>query len=114
MDDLILRLVIVGGAALAVAIYALVARRFRTRTRRRIASTGLTPGTYLFTSAGCEECARARQLLDQRVGVGGYSEIAWESEPRVFDRLGVRAVPSTLVVAEDGSGLWHAGVPGNP
>lgn len=114
MDDLTTRLVVVGVTVVAVVVLSLVLRHLRSRPRRSIATTGLRPGTYLFTSAGCEECDRARRLLADRSGVGGFVEVAWERDPAVFDRLGVDAVPSTLIVAENGSGVWHAGIPRNP
>ena len=58
--------------------------------------TGLDPGTYLFTSARCAECAVARSQLES------FTEISWEGQPDVFNRLGVTAVPSTLVVDSAG------------
>ena len=114
MDDLTVRLLVVLGAAVAVAVFAVVLQRVRSRPRRVIASTGLTPGAYLFTSVDCGECSRARTRLAELLGDSGYTEVAWESEPEVFQRLEVPAVPSTLLVAADGSGVWHAGVPLDP
>nr|PZN35840.1 MAG: hypothetical protein DIU67_02180 [Actinomycetota bacterium] len=104
-------MVVVGGAALAVAVFAWAWNRARSRPRRRIASTGLGAGVYLFTSAGCDQCARARELLTASLGEGGFTEIPWERQADVFDRLGIKAAPSTLVVKGDGSGVWYAGVP---
>ena len=114
MDDLTVRLVAIAVAAVVVALFASVLKRVRSRPLRSIAVTGLEPGTYLFTSGDCSECARARTRLAESTGPRGYTEVAWESEPGVFQRLEVDAVPSTLVVADDGSGVWHAGGPRNP
>jgi hypothetical protein len=111
MDDLTVRLLIVGAAVLAVVVAAAVAGR-RPRGRRSIADTGLAAGIYLFTSGGCDQCAEARDRLARIVGGAGYTEVPWESEPATFERLAVRQAPSTLVVAADGSGTWHPGVPG--
>jgi hypothetical protein len=32
------------------------------------------------------------------VGSGGFREIAWESEPGVFEELAIAAVPAILIV----------------
>lgn len=114
MDDLTLRLAVLVVVGIAVAVFALVRRRLRERPRRTISATGLAPGAYLFTSGDCAECANARSMITKRLGSDGFTEVAWESEPGIFERLGVTAVPSSLLVAPDGSGVWHAGVPRNP
>ena len=114
MGDIAVRLAAVAVAGLAVAVFAYMLRRIRDRPRRLILLTGLQPGAYLFTSGDCGECARARSSLAEALGPAGFTEIPWESEPGIFQRLDVSAVPSTLIVAADGSGVWHAGVPRNP
>lgn len=111
MDDLTIRLVVVGVTALLVVLAAAATGR-RSRARRLIADTGLAAGIYLFTSGGCGQCAEARDRLAGIVGEAGYTEVPWEKEPATFERLAVGQAPSTLVVAPDGSGTWHPGVPG--
>ncbi len=105
MGELAVRLGIVLVAGLVVAILAFALKRRRARPARIIAFTGLGPGTYLFTSASCAECSRARVSLDD------FTEISWEEKPEVFNRLGVSAVPSTLVVDSTGAGAWQAWPP---
>ncbi len=105
MGDTTVRVLIVLGAGLAVAIFALVLQGLRSRPTRVIANTGLTPGTYLFTSATCQECSNARSALED------FVEISWEERPDVFSRLEVTKVPSTLVVDSAGSGTWRAWSP---
>jgi hypothetical protein len=110
MDDLTVRLIVVGSAAALVVIVAVLTGR-RPRVRRSIDDTGLPAGIYLFTSGGCGQCAEARDRLAGVVGESGYTEVPWENEPATFERLGVGQAPSTLVVGPDGSGTWYAGVP---
>lgn len=105
MGDTTVRLLIVLGATLAVAIFTLILHRRRSRPTRVIANAGLSPGTYLFTSATCLECSRARSALEN------FVEISWEERPDVFSRLHVTAVPSTLVVDSTGRGTWRAWSP---
>lgn len=110
MDDLVVRIAVVTSVALAVAVVLALMRR-RGAAPRRIPSSGLAPGTYLFTSASCDECDIARRRLDRLIGEENYTELAWEADPAVFGRLGVDEAPSTLFVRPDGSGIWQRGVP---
>lgn len=114
MGDLTLRLVVIATVGVAVAVFAFVLRKVRTRPRRIIPSTGLAPGVYLLTSAACVECSQARAKLSDMLGREGFTELPWEAQSQTYQRLGITAVPSTLLVAPDGSGVWHAGVPRNP
>ncbi len=111
MDDVLFRLIVVlAGTGVVIAVSAVLSARKR-RPSRAVASSGLAPGFYLFSSIDCGECASARRRLDSAVGGDGYTEITFEAGSAEFDRLGITEVPSTLVVAEDGSAMWHRGVP---
>ncbi len=105
MDDIAVRLLIVLGSGVLVAVFAFVFKRRRSRPTRVIAQTGLTAGTYLFTSATCRECLEARSSL------AGFIEISWEESPEIFNRLEVTAVPSTLTVDPSGTGSWRVWSP---
>lgn len=120
MDETLLRLVVVlTGTLVVVAVSAVLKTRAR-RPSRAVTDSGLAQGIYLLSSGNCGECVAARARLDRAVGPDHYTEITWEAEPGEFDRLRIAEVPSTLVVAEDGSAVWHSGVPsgiaklGNP
>lgn len=104
MDDPIVRLAAVLGAVAVVFGVKWVNSR-RSNRGRAIASTGLAPGIYLFTSTTCGDCEVARNRLADRE----FIDVAWEERPEEFERLGVTDVPSTLVVAKDGSGIWRPG-----
>jgi hypothetical protein len=111
MDELWTRIFLIAVALLMAAMVVAVRRKMALSAPRRLGATGLQAGVYLFTSADCAECALARAKLDTRTGEGGYREIAWETEPEFFTRLGVDAVPATMIVEADGSArLW----PGQP
>lgn len=88
-----------------------VRRKMTSSSPRPLPATDLDTGVYLFTSADCNECALARAKLEDRLGEGGYAEIAWEERPELFADLGVDAVPATMVVAADGSALLWPGQP---
>lgn len=107
MDEIWVRLALIGGA-LAVAGLVTIALRARAKGKpRRMEATGLPPGVYLFTSEACADCGSVRRALGQALGDAGFVERSWEEEPGLFHRLGVDAVPATLVVEPDGSGtLW--------
>lgn len=99
-------------AILAVVVVAVIylARRRPVLTSRELTATGMPRGTYLLTSDGCDTCERAREALTRRDV--HYTELSWQKNPEVFDRLGIDAVPSVVVVGEDGSGRWwRGGVP---
>lgn len=110
MDEPLVRLAVVAVAAVMVVGFALFRKRRSTLDTRRIEHPGLSPGVYLFSSDTCVDCQTARRALESQVG-SDYTEISWESDRERFDELGIRDVPSTLVVGEDGSGLWFPGVP---
>ena len=111
MNEVWIRLFLVAGALVAaLAVVALLRTRVRERPET-IASVGLSPGVYLFTSAACLDCAPARQSLLDALGAGGFTEISWESGPETFDELGVTAVPATLIVRGDRDAKLYPGQP---
>lgn len=101
------RLVIVGVVAVLVVAAILVLRRRPVIRSRPLTGTGLPPGTYLLTSDGCDTCRRARDTLTRRQVA--YTELSWEKNPDLFERLQVDAVPSVLRIDERGDGTWYRG-----
>ncbi len=101
MDDLTVRLLVVGGAVLVAAVGALATRRWQRPSHPAvdIAGLGLPDGIVVFTSTDCGNCAETRS----RVAATGapVREVTWELESAMIERAGVTAVPLTLVV-EDG------------
>lgn len=111
MDEFWVRLSLVGGALLVAFVLTLVLRARAAKTPLKIAATGLKEGIYLFSSSTCADCATAREYLGDKLGNDGFGERSWETEPGLFSRLGVEAVPATVIVDREGAGqLW----PGHP
>ncbi len=110
MNDVWLRLAIVAGVVAISLLIILMTRRRPGQSEARDGG-GLDPGIYLFTSATCSDCAGARARLAHMLGSAGYVEIKWEDEPGLFTRLGIDAVPCTVVVGEDGSASLNPGMP---
>ena len=111
IDDALARIALVL-AVLLIALIFSVAIRLRNRPRPRpVKDHDLEPGLYLFTSATCEDCAPARRTVRAALGEEGFTELDWESSPGAFTRLGVGAVPSTIVVGENGSAMLFPGPP---
>lgn len=111
MDELWLRVVLVGTAlVVTAAVSYLLARRSGTKPRR-VNTGSMEPGVYLFTSATCADCAPAREKLRKALGDHGFHEVSWEDQPRVLQDLGVDAVPATLIVGEGGWGTLYPGRP---
>jgi hypothetical protein len=98
MSDPLIRLLIVVGVALVAGIVVMALRKRAAGGEVRLDQDLLGPGTYLFTSASCAGCSPARERLVGTVGSGGFREIAWESEPGVFEELAIAAVPAILIV----------------
>lgn len=101
------RIVVVLVVAALVAGAVMVARRRPVPRPRRIAAPGLGAGVYLFTSRDCTACSRARTALEDRTR--GFEELAWDTHPDWFETLGIDAVPSVVIVADDGTGRWFRG-----
>lgn len=109
MDEIWLRLLVVGAVAGAALTWARLGRSTTARRRRSSTFPGLGPGVVVFTSRSCSTCDRARSVLD-RMQVP-YREIEFESQPEIFTRLRVSRVPTVGEVRTDGSGWVAAGVP---
>ncbi|HLU53279.1 MAG TPA: hypothetical protein VK011_06795 [Acidimicrobiia bacterium] len=104
------RLIVVLVVAAVVVGAVLVLRRRPLVSARPIDASGLTSGVYLLTSDECDTCIRARNELVRR-GVP-HTELSWQKNPDVFERLRIDAVPSVIEVAADGSATWwRGGVP---
>ena len=112
MSEIGARLVWVLGAVVVAVAAILILRKHGQRRRSvRIHQTALGAGIYLFTSATCPDCETARSLLAGAIGLSGFVEKSWESDPGLFSDIGVRAVPATLIVTDaDDSTLF----PGRP
>lgn len=111
MDEFWARAAVVTGA-LAVAGVVVAIQRWRARRPvRLVGDTGLPPGVYLFTSAECDSCRRARESLDTEMGPTGYRELTWNDDADRFDSIGVDGVPTVLVVSQDGRGRLYRGQP---
>ena len=108
MPETVVRLILVL-AVLGVVAVAVTVMRMRARSSsRRVSQPDLEAGVYLFTSATCLDCERAREVVLTRFGPSGFTELAWEQSPEVFARLSIDKVPSTLLVEETGSArLWE-------
>ncbi len=103
------RALIVLAVAAVVALVVVALRRLPRTRPRTIPAPGLEPGVYLLTSGGCETCEAARATL--RARGAAFTEMSWEDEPEVFQRLGIDAVPSVLVVDNGRGRWWRGGVP---
>ena len=102
------RALIVLAAVVAVLLVVMLLRRL-PRPSRTLTAPGMADGTYLFTSAGCETCTRARDELARRGAA--FDEVKWTDQPEVFDRLGIDAVPSVVVVRGGRGRWWRGAVP---
>lgn len=111
MDEIWLRVALIGGALAVAASVTMFLRWRATGSPSEVEDVGLDVGVYLFTSSACPDCASVRRTLTEELGGEGFEEVRWEEDPGLFHRLGIDAVPATLVVNRDGSGmLW----PGRP
>lgn len=109
MDDLALRLGLVGGAVAAALVIAWYLHRRDRGSGRPVVDARLPPGFHYFSSRTCDTCRSARSTLDRLLGAGGYTEHEWERDPEVFQRIGVDEVPAMVVVGEDGSARLYSG-----
>jgi hypothetical protein len=110
MSEVATRLVIV--AAIVLAVFLLSWARRLPRVGADRLATSLQPGVYLFSSNSCLECDPARVRLLEHLGLEGFVEIDWESDREHFDRTGIDAVPTTVLVREDGTATFVEGIPG--
>lgn len=101
------RVLVVIAVAAVVAMVVLFARRRPRTSVRPIVVEELAPGVYLFSSADCDACARARAQLTARAET--FVETTWSDDPDTFAALGIDAVPSVVIVGDDGRGRWFRG-----
>jgi len=111
MDDLGLRIALLGGALFVAGLAAVAMRRRDALPVRLVNPVSLDDGVYLFSSGTCSTCARAREDLDRMLGPSRFTELTWGSDATVFHSAGVDAVPAVLVVV-DGKGRLYPGPPG--
>lgn len=111
MDEIWARTVVVAGALAVAGVVVAIQRWQARRPVRLVGDTGLPPGIYLFTSTECESCRRARASLDRELGPTGYRELTWKGHADHFYSIGVDAVPTVLVVSQDGRGRIYPGQP---
>ncbi|MEA1902065.1 MAG: hypothetical protein U9N56_00905 [Actinomycetota bacterium] len=111
MDEVLARLALIAGALVVAWLASLAMRRRSVGSPRRIESTGLVAGVYLFSSSACPDCGPVRRLLDEALGEAGYVEMSWEEQPGMFHDLGITGVPATLVVDQDGAAVVWPGKP---
>lgn len=111
MNEIWARVALVGGALVIVGLIALIRHRHVRSGVRSVAGTGLGAGVYFFSAASCATCARARAKLDSALGVKGYEEFAWESDPETFTEYGIEQVPAVMVVDDGGRGRVYLGQP---
>lgn len=111
MNDVTTRAIVITAVVTVALLIAWALERRRATRPRRIATSGLQPGVYLFTSETCPDCASARQVLSDALGEEAFVEMTWGESPAVFERLEIAAVPASLIVAEDGSARCWFGRP---
>ncbi len=105
-----MRLLVVGGALVLVALFVFLIRP-RRRQGRLFDGAGLRPGVYLFTSTTCADCMTAKARLVEGLGPSGFVEIEWEKDPDLFTQVGIGLVPCTVVVTSDGASTRYPGMP---
>jgi hypothetical protein len=111
VDDLLVRLLLVGVVATSAFGWAWVARRGRAVRRRPASFEGVDAGVVLFTSTTCASCEEARRAVRSVLGDRGFREITYEAEPEAFATNRIRRVP-TLASVEPGGDGWKAeGIP---
>lgn len=102
MNDLTLRLLLVGAVVLVAGVAALAARRYGAPYHRPIQTAGidLPPGIVVFTSTECSKCKR---VLARAKKVGApLREVTYELERPLFEAAGIEGVPLTVVVDQSG------------
>lgn len=109
MSDLGWRLAVVLSVLAAAALVILVMRSRDSATSRKMGNVDMEPGIYLFTSTTCLDCAPVREVLDDKLGRGRYTEIEWENDPDVFGRLAIDEVPVAVRVDDSGRATMYKG-----
>lgn len=100
MNDVVIRLLIVGALVVVAVGVAAIASRVRRPPHPDITvgEVGDRPGVVLFTSTTCPTCKETIALLED-IGVP-FREVTHDLEPQRFETWGVVAVPVTVVVDE--------------
>lgn len=111
MDETWLRLGLVVVVFASAAGLAFALRRRAAGKPNEIDASGLEVGVYLFSSASCLDCDAARRVLEAAVGDDGFTEVRWESDPELFQEIGIGAVPATVIVEGGGRGTLYPGQP---
>ena len=111
MNDVLARAGLIIGALALAYIITVILRARASGSPRKMSETGLKAGVYFFSSSACPDCRRVRNQLVDRFGDEGFSELSWEQSPGLFHDLAITAVPATLLVTEDGSGVLYPGRP---
>ena len=109
MDELWVRLILLGGAIASALLVGWYLPRRNNQPVRRLRNVSLEPGVHFFSSSTCDACAGAREQLVGALGRDGFTEHEWATGSVLFASLGIDAVPATLVVADDGRGMLVSG-----
>lgn len=110
MSETILRLVVLLGVILVVALVAWIGSRRHLARPEEAIRTDLAPGVHLFSSSTCGSCAQVRGVLTDVVGAG-FAEIRFEDDPPGFGRFAIARVPTVIVVRESGQATVFEGIP---
>lgn len=100
MNDVLVRLLIVGALVLVAAGVAAIASRYRRPPHPDITvgEVGDRPGVVLFTSTTCPTCKQVIATLEDMAVP--FREVTHDLEPQRFESWGVVAVPVTVVIDE--------------
>lgn len=109
MSEPLVRLVVVVAVLAIAAAVALVQRRGAGWRRASFRFADVGPGLVLFASATCASCDRAVRVLDDLERPSRV--IRYETEPELFERLGIRRVPAVAWIGADGNGWISYGIP---
>lgn len=112
MEDLLVRLLVVGSVAAAALGSAWVVRSGATVRRSPFKSIGLNDGVHLFSASACQSCGRARAML--LASGRAFEEHVFESEQECHAANGIDRVPAIAWVPgpESSQEAWIAmGVP---
>ena len=101
MNEVVVRLAIVGLIVLAAAGIAWLIGRYRQPPHPSVTvgEVGDRPGVLMFTSTTCSTCKDAIARLEE-VGVP-FREVTNDLEPQRLEAWGIVAVPVTVVVDAD-------------